>query len=248
MKQRKQQFILLNKSSPFCYDKNIKFNDTSPHYLLYLQHQKSTENSGKSKTRFMKIITIRDNYPPSTAPEPVIYLRPDSTLLKNGKPFFIPDFDSHTAMTIEPVFRLCRLGKAIPQEFADRYYDAVTVGINFRAIDLEQKLSRAGLPWEMSNLFDGSAVVGDFADKSLFHPIENLHLRLDIDGKTVQEYSTDTMRFTPEHIISLLGRYSTLKMGDLIYAGSPAEPIIAHPDMLIEGYLNGQKLLSFHTR
>lgn len=196
----------------------------------------------------MKIISIRGNYPPCNEPEPVVYLRPDSSLLKNGKPFFIPDFDSRTAMTIEPVFRLCRLGKAIPEEFAHRYYDAVTIGINFTAIDIEERLSRKGLPWEMSNLFDGSAVIGNFVDISSVSPIENLDIRLDIDGQTVQTFSTTGMRFSPDHIISLLGHYSTLKMGDLLYMGSPEAPRIAHPDMLIEGYLNGNKLLSFHTR
>lgn len=196
----------------------------------------------------MKIIAVRGNYPPATDVHPSIYLRPDSTLLKNGKPFFIPDFESRTAFTLEPVFRLCRLGKAIPEEFAHRYYDAVTVGVNFTAIDDEKELSRKGLPWEMSNLFDGSAVIGDFVDKMTVSPLNSLSLRLDIDGKTVQEYSTLPMRFSPDHIISLLGHYSTMKMGDLLYMGSPVEPIIAHPDMLVEGYLNGRKLLSFHTR
>lgn len=196
----------------------------------------------------MKIISIRGNYPPAQNKQPVIYLRPDSTLLKNGKPFFIPDFESRTAFTLEPVFRLCRLGKAIPEEFAHRYYDAVTVGINFRAIDMEQQLGREGLPWEMSNLFDGSAVVGDFTEIPEESPMDNLNLRLDIDGRTVQEFTTTAMRFSPEHIISLLGHYSTLKMGDLLYMDSPEKPIIAHPDMLIEGWLNGEKLLSFHTR
>ena len=196
----------------------------------------------------MKIIAIRGNYPPAQNTQPVIYLRPDSTLLKNGKPFFIPDFESRTAFTLEPVFRLCRLGKAIPEEFAHRYYDAVTVGINFRAIDMEEELSRKGLPWEMSNLFDGSAVIGDFTKVTEKTPADRLNLRLDIDGKTVQDFSTTGMRFSPDHIISLLGHYSTLKMGDLLYMDSPEKPVTAHPDMLIEGYLNGEKLLSFHTR
>lgn len=196
----------------------------------------------------MKIIAVRGNYPPATNTEPIVYLRPDSALLKNGKPFFIPDFDSRTAFTLEPVFRLCRLGKAIPEEFAHRYYDAVTVGVNFTAIDCEERLRKEGLPWEMSNLFDGSAVIGDFVDKMTISPTENLNIRLDIDGTTVQDYSTTGMRFSPDKVISLLGHYSTLKMGDLLYMGSPAEPLIARQDMLIEGYLNGKKLLSFHTR
>lgn len=196
----------------------------------------------------MKIIAIRGNYPPAVSPRPVIYLRPDSALLKNGKPFFIPDFESRTAMTLEPVFRICRLGKAIPEDFACRYYDAVTVGINFRALDMEQQLSREGLPWEMSNLFDGSAVLGDFIDKTELPQLQPLTLRLDIDGRTVQTWSTAYMRFSPDHIISYLGHYATLKMGDLLYMGSPEEPLIARPDMLVEGYLNGRKLLSFHTR
>lgn len=199
-------------------------------------------------TQNMKIIAVRENYTPATSPEPVIYLRPDSALLKNGKPFFIPDYESRTTFTFEPVFRLCRLGKAIPEQFAYRYYDAVTVGVNFTAIDLEAQLSKAGRPWEMSNLFDGSAVIGDFTEKSTVFPVENLHLRLDVDGTTVQEYDTTGMRFSPDHLLSLLGRYSTLKMGDLLYMGSPFEPVEAHPDMWLEGYLNGKKLLSFHTR
>lgn len=218
--------------------------------FCYICTALTTECSTKIEqtNRTMKIISVRGNYPPATNVNPIIYLRPDSTLLKNRKPFFIPDFESRTAFTLEPVFRLCRLGKAIPEEFTHRYYDAVTVGINFTAIDKERELSQEGLPWEMSNLFDGSAVIGDFVDKMTVSPLQNLSLRLDIDGKTVQEFSTVQMRFSPNHIISLLGHYSTLKMGDLLYMGSPVEPLIARPDMLVEGYLNGQKLLSFHTR
>ncbi len=198
----------------------------------------------------MKIIELLHNYGETASSEEGAFcLRPDSALLKNGKPFFVPDFASRTGMTCQFVFHVCRLGKAIAEKFAYRYYDQVTAGVCFTAVDKEKELSGKGLPWEASSYFDGSVVVGDMlplAEHTQVLP--PLTLRLDLDGKTVQEYDASGMRETPGKALSRFGRYSTLKIGDLLYMGSPYEPLIVEPGHTVEAYINGKQVLGFHIR
>ncbi len=180
--------------------------------------------------------------------EPVIFLKPDSALLRDGKPFFIPDFSNDVQYETELVVRICRLGKGISERFAHRYYDAVTLGIDFTARDLQRKARAIGNPWDLSKGFDGSAVIGDFVPVEKLGDIQQLHFHLDIDGTTVQRGCTADMLFRVDEIIAYVSRFYTLKMGDLLYTGTPVGVGPVHIDNHLQGYLEGEKLLDFYVR
>lgn len=180
--------------------------------------------------------------------DPVIFTKADSALLKDGRPFFIPDFTEQCDYETELVVRICRLGKSIAPRFAHRYYDAVTVGIDFTARDLQRKLRAEGKPWEICKGFDGAAVVGDFVPVEEFADIQNLDFRLDIDGKTVQQGNSRHMIFPVDALIAYISRFFMLKTGDLIYTGTPAGVGPVHVGEHLEGYLGDRKLLEFNVR
>ena len=180
--------------------------------------------------------------------EPVIFTKADSALLKDGKPFFIPDFMGRIDYETEIVVRICRLGKAIPQRFAHRYYDAVTVGIDFTARDLQKKLRAAGQPWEICKGFDGSAAIGEWVDVQKFHDIQALHFHLDINGNTVQEGCTSDMLFTVDSIIAYISQFFTLKTGDILYTGTPVGVGPVHIDDHLTGYIEDRKVLEFNCK
>ena len=180
--------------------------------------------------------------------EPVIFTKADSALLKDHKPFFIPDWSNRVDYETEIVVRICRLGKSIPEKFAHRYYDAVTVGIDFTARDWQQRLRSEGKPWELCKGFDGSAVIGDWVDKSLLGDVQNLPFHLDINGTTVQQGCTADMLYSIERLIAYISRYFTLKTGDLLYTGTPAGVGPVHIDDHLEGYLMQQKVLEFNCK
>jgi 2-keto-4-pentenoate hydratase/2-oxohepta-3-ene-1,7-dioic acid hydratase in catechol pathway len=182
-------------------------------------------------------------------PEPVIFMKPDSALLKNGKPFFIPDFSSDIHYETEVVVKINRIGKNIAEQFAHRYYNDITVGIDFTARDLQAELRKKGLPWEISKGFDQSAVAGDFIPLGeAGGDIQGLDFHLDIDGKTVQYGNTADMLFTADKIIACISRFFTLKMGDLIYTGTPAGVGTVHVGNHLQGFIGDRKLLDFHAR
>lgn len=178
---------------------------------------------------------------------PVIFSKADSALLKDGKPFFIPDFTERCDYEAELVVRICRLGKSIPEKFAHRYYDAVTVGVDFTARDMQEKFRREGLPWELCKGFDGSAVVGTFVPLEQ-HDIQDLHFRLDIDGVTVQKGYTGDMLFKVDEIVAYVSRFFMLRQGDLIYTGTPVGVGPVSIGQHIEGFLEDRKLLEFNVR
>ena len=180
--------------------------------------------------------------------EPVIFSKADSALLKAHKPFFVPDFMGRIDYETELVVRVCRLGKTIPERFAHRYYDAVTVGIDFTARDVQQRLRAAGQPWELSKGFDGSAAIGDWVGKERFLNVQSLRFHLDINGQTVQEGYTGDMLFSVDHIVAYISRYFTLKTGDLIFTGTPVGVGPVHIDDHIEGYLEESKVLEFNCK
>ncbi len=180
--------------------------------------------------------------------EPVIFLKPDSALLKDGKPFFIPDFSNDVQYETELVVRICRLGKSISERFAHRYYDAVTLGIDFTARDLQRQARAVGNPWDLSKGFDNSAVIGDFVPAERFGDLQKLRFHLDINGNTVQRGYTADMLFRVDEIIAYVSRFYTLKMGDLLYTGTPVGVGPVHIDDHLQGYLEGEKLLDFHVR
>lgn len=158
--------------------------------------------------------------------EPVIFTKADSALLKPGRPFFVPDHLGRIDYEAELVVRICRLGKNIPVRFAHRYYDALTVGIDFTARDLQRKASEAGQPWTICKGFDGSAAIGEWVPKEKLiaevEGIQRLQFRLDKNGATVQEGRTSDMLYTVDEIIAYISQYFTLKTGDLLYTGTPA--------------------------
>ena len=196
----------------------------------------------------MKIIAIGMNYVAhchelheneDLPKEPVIFMKPDSALLKDSKPFFIPDFSKQIDYETELVVRICRLGKNIAPRFAHRYYDAVTVGIDFTARDLQNKLRAEGKPWEICKGFDNSAVIGDFAPVSRFKDVQNLDFHLNIDGNKVQEGNTRDMIFKIDELIAYISQFYTLKIGDLLYTGTPVGVGPVSINQRLEGYLEG---------
>lgn len=180
--------------------------------------------------------------------EPVIFTKADSALLKDRKPFFVPDFMGRIDYEAELVVRICRLGKTIPQRFAHRYYDAVTLGIDFTARDMQRRFREKGMPWDLCKGFDGSAAIGEWVDINRFRDIQAINFRLNINGSTVQEACTSDMLYGVDELIAYISRYFTLKTGDLIYTGTPAGTgPVAIGDRL-EGWLDDRKVLEFSCR
>lgn len=205
----------------------------------------------------MKIFAVGMNYigynkalnePLLKRDDPVIFTKADSSLLKDRKPFFIPDELGTIEYEAEIVVRVCRLGKSISERFASRYYDAVTVGIDFTARDLLRKLSLQGLPWDMSKSFDGAAALGEWVSKDKFLDIQRLRFHLDVNGETKQEGCTSDMIYKVDEIISYISRFFTLKTGDLIYTGCPTSGFPVHINDRLEGYIEERKVLDLHCK
>lgn len=184
-------------------------------------------------------------YKPET---PVIFTKADSALLKDRKPFFIPDHLGQIDYEAELVVRICKLGKTVPERFAHRYYDAVTVGIDFTARDLQKKLREAGQPWDLCKGFDGAAALGEWVSKEKFRDVQDMHFHLDINGQTVQEGRTSDMIFSIDHIVSYISQFFTLKTGDIIYTGTPVGVGPVHIDDHLEGYVEDRKVLEFNCK
>lgn len=180
--------------------------------------------------------------------EPVVFTKADSALLSGGKPFFIPSYTSQCEYETELVVRISHLGRSISERFAHRYYDEITVGIDFTARDLQKQLCAKGLPWDLCKGFDGSAVVGTFVPVSRFRSIQDLHFHLCINGNTVQHGHTADMLHHVDKLVSYISQFFTLKTGDLIFTGTPAGVGQVHIDDHIEGYLEGEKLLEFNVK
>lgn len=205
----------------------------------------------------MKIIAVGMNYAqhnkeldPSFVPanEPVIFMKPDSALLKDGKPFFIPDFSNEIHYETELVVRICRLGKNIAPRFANRYYDAVTVGVDFTARDLQRNARALGNPWEICKGFDNSAALGNFVSTDKFADIQNLNFHLDIDGALAQKGQSAEMLFKIDEIIAYISRFFTLKIGDILFTGTPVGVGPVSIGQHLEGYIEDEKLLDFYIR
>lgn len=203
----------------------------------------------------MKIICIGLNYRrhaqemgwklPS---EPVVFLKPDSSLLKNNKPFFLPDFSDNIHYEVEVVIKISKLGKSISAKFAPRYFNEVTVGIDITARDIQSRQSAAGYPWELSKCFDGAAPVGTFLPVSRFSDMSNLDFRLEINEKVVQHSNTSDMIFSINEIIEYVSRYFTLKTGDLIFTGTPSGVGQLKRNDKLVAYLGEQPLLDFSIK
>ena len=204
----------------------------------------------------MKIIAVGMNYAAHnkelnhtlTLSEPTIFMKADSSLLKDGKPFFIPDFTQELHHEAEIVVRIDRLGKNIAERFAHRYYHEVTVGIDFTARDLQRQLREKGLPWEISKAFDNSAVVGTFVPLEEVGDINRLPFHLDINGETRQAGNTEQLLFSVDRIVAYVSRFFTLKIGDLSYTGTPCSVGPVQIGDHLQGYIGERKLLDFYVR
>ncbi len=203
----------------------------------------------------MKIICVGLNYRKHAAEmnkpvpsEPMIFLKPDSAILKKNKPFFIPDFSSDVQFEAEIVLRISKLGKGISAKYAPRYFDALTVGIDFTARDLQNKFSKAGHPWELSKTFDGSAPLGVFIPKEKFTDMTDVSFSLDVNGARRQNGNTSDLIFTFNEIISYVSRYYTIKTGDLIFTGTPSGvgPVSKGDNLVAR--LEDQTVLDFFAR
>jgi 2-keto-4-pentenoate hydratase/2-oxohepta-3-ene-1,7-dioic acid hydratase in catechol pathway len=204
----------------------------------------------------MKILAVGLNYESHNhemkrtfqSSEPVIFMKPESSQLKDGKPFFIPDFSKEIHYETEMVVKIDRLGKNIAEEFAHRYYSEITVGIDFTARDLQRNLKEKGLPWEIAKGFDNSAALGNFVSKQEFANIQDINFHLDINSETVQQGNTRDMIYSVDKIIAYVSQFFTLKIGDLIFTGTPAGVGPVKIDDHLEGYIENKKLMDFHIR
>ena len=200
----------------------------------------------------MKIICVGLNYKQHVVEmgwdfptEPVIFLKPDSALLKNNKPFFLPDFSNNIHYETEVVVKICKLGKSIAAKYAHRYYKEVTIGIDITARDIQDGQIKAGKPWDLAKGFDGSAPVGTFIPLSEVGKIDDIDFRLEINGKTVQKSNTADLIFSVDKIIEYVSRFYTLKTGDLIFTGTPSGVGKLHKNDNLVAYLGEKAVLDF---
>lgn len=204
----------------------------------------------------MKIIAVGWNYPDhnkemnrSLIPtNPVIFSKPDSALLKNGKPFFIPSFSNQVEYEAEIVLKISRVGKNIAEKFAHRYYSEVTIGIDFTARDLQRQQKESGGPWEICKAFDNSAAIGEFVPLEKVGKISDLNFSLNLNGKTVQKANTSEMIFSADKIIAYVSQYFTLKTGDMIFTGTPSGVGPVAINDRLEGSIGEIKLLDFYVK
>lgn len=203
----------------------------------------------------MKILCIGRNYAEHVKEmkaenlgSPVFFMKGENALVENGKPFFYPDFSKEVHHEVEIVLKVSRTGKHIEKKFAHKYYDEITVGIDFTARDLQADCKKKGLPWEIAKAFDYSAPVGKFLPKSDFVDMNTLPFHLDINGKTVQEGNTRDTLFQFDTLIEYISKFVTLKMGDLIFTGTPAGVGPVSVGDKLEAYIGNEKLMECNVR
>jgi 2-keto-4-pentenoate hydratase/2-oxohepta-3-ene-1,7-dioic acid hydratase in catechol pathway len=179
--------------------------------------------------------------------EPVIFMKPDSAILPKGRPFFIPNFSEDVHYECELLVRINRLGKRIEKQFAHKYYNQISLGIDFTARDIQQELKLKGLPWEKAKGFDGSAVIGKWVDKNEYD-LNNLSFELYQNNNKVQEGNTKDMLFSVDEIITQVSQYFTLKIGDIIFTGTPAGVGKVNINDELSAVLEGQELLKLRCK
>lgn len=203
----------------------------------------------------MKIICIGRNYTDhvremdNPLPEvPVFFMKPESAIVINNNPFFLPDFSNEVHYEAEVILKIIRLGKSIEKQFAHRYYQEIGIGIDFTARDLQRKCIKSGQPWEIAKAFDGSAVLSKFIKKEKLPDPNAINFQLDLNGQTVQKGNTRDLIFSFDDIIAYVSKFSTLKMGDLIFTGTPAGvgPVKINDHLVAS--MEGQVLLDFWVK
>lgn len=204
----------------------------------------------------MKIICIGRNYlghikemHNEVPREPVFFMKPDSSLLRNNDPFYIPDWTNNVHHEVELILRISRVGKCIEKRFAHRYYEEIGLGIDFTARDIQNQLMKEGLPWEKSKTFDRAAAIGpEFIPLQELNNREDIQFRLEINGQTVQQGNSSDMIFGFDDIISHISNFVTLKMGDLIYTGTPAGVGSVKSGDRLEGFIEERKMFDFRIK
>ncbi len=203
----------------------------------------------------MKIICIGRNYTEhieelanERPTEPVVFLKPDTSILLKKQPFFIPDFSADVHHEVEVLVKIDRIGKYIDSKFSHKYYSQIGLGIDFTARDLQAKLKAKGLPWEKAKSFDGAAVVGNWVDKSKFESMDSLSFCLEKNGEKVQVGHTANMLWKIDEIIAYVSQYFTLKIGDIIFTGTPSGVGKVDPNDTLEGFLESEKLFSIKVK
>ena len=203
----------------------------------------------------MKIIAIGRNYA-EHAKElnnpvpgvPVIFMKPETALLKDNKPFYHPDFSEDIHHEIEIVIKISKEGKHISEQFAQNYFEEITLGVDFTARDIQSRHKEKGLPWELAKAFDSSAPISAFVPKSQFANLKDINFKLDVNGEARQVGNTSNMLFSFEYIISFVSKYITLKKGDLIFTGTPQGVAKVNVGDRLEGYLEDVKMLDFYVK
>jgi len=203
----------------------------------------------------MKILAIGRNYVEhieelnnERPDEPVIFTKPDTALVRNNQPFYYPDFSKDIHYEVELVLRLCKMGKNIHEKFAATYFDAIGLGIDFTARDLQTKAKNKGLPWALAKGFDGSAPVSEFIPVEEFNDLQNINFSLNVDGQLKQQGNSALMLFSFNQIISYISRFITLRSGDLIYTGTPKGVGPIKIGNKLEGYIEDKKLLEVEIK
>ena len=203
----------------------------------------------------MKIICIGRNYSQhaeelsNKKPEsPVIFIKPDTAILQSRLPFYIPPFSNQIHHEVEVLVRINRIGKYIEEKFAHKYYQEIGLGIDFTARDLQKNLKEKGLPWEKAKAFDGSALIGSWYNKNNFSDLNQLDFELVKNSETVQEGNTSQMIWSIDTLINEVSRFFTLKIGDIVFTGTPAGvgPVVEND--VLEGYLEGKKAFTLKIK
>ena len=203
----------------------------------------------------MKIICIGRNYAAhieelknEKGREPVVFMKPDTAVLKNNAPFYLPDFSTDVHHETEILLQLCKAGKHIEEEFAHKYYDRIGLGIDFTARDLQSKLKEKGRPWEIAKGFDGSAPISGFFPKTDFPNINDLNFNLLVNGDLRQNGNTSLMLFNFDYIISYVSKFFSLKVGDIIFTGTPAGVAPVKIGDRLEGFIEDRKMFDFKVK
>lgn len=203
----------------------------------------------------MKLICIGRNYAQHISElknekpsEPVVFLKPDTAILLKKQPFFIPDFSNEVHHEVELLVKINRVGKHIDTKFAHKYYDQIGLGIDFTARDLQQKLKEKGLPWEKAKAFDGSAVVGKWVSKTNIDNLDNLPFSLRKNNEIVQSSTTQNMLWSIDEIIAHVSQFFTLKIGDIIFTGTPSGVSPVQPNDTLMGYIGEEEFFSIKVK
>lgn len=203
----------------------------------------------------MKIICIGRNYTDHISeldnekPEhPIIFMKPDTAILLKNQPFFIPDFSNDVHHEVEILIKISRVGKHIDAKFAHKYYDEIGLGIDFTARDLQQELKSKGLPWEKAKSFDGAAVIGNFVPKEIFNDVNEIAFSLQKNEKIVQQGQTSLMLWKIDALIEYVSKYFTLKIGDIIFTGTPSGVAKVNPNDVLTGFIEKKQLFSIKVK